>query len=65
MHSHDYPLTCWKMKPADEKTATFLVEDARIVLSEYGGDLNRLRELSNRNPAQVAMIECIINLEET
>ncbi|GAB4819715.1 hypothetical protein N2152v2_006761 [Parachlorella kessleri] len=36
----------------DEKTANFLVEDARLVLAEYQGDLSRLREKAQRDPSQ-------------
>lgn len=36
----------------DDKAASFLLDDARMVLSDYGGDLNGLRAAASAAPAQ-------------
>lgn len=37
--------------PAEDKTAAFLVDDAKVLMSEYKGDLNNLREAANHIPS--------------
>ena len=41
------------LHPPAPLQSSFLIDNAKAIVREYGGDLNQLRQAAHQNPAQV------------